>query len=120
MCQTILMFLHTIVCAFQMIVRMILTVLLMVENLIRMFLQSIYNFFSFFFQMLSLIPICCIFIITARCKSLICGCGGGCGSNNGAGCNCIIGILGMIFFYVLFDSLGMIDDIMKALGYTRV
>lgn len=118
MCQTILMCYNTIVCMFQAIIRMLLTILLMFENLFRMILQSIYNFLSFLFLMFSLIPICCIFIITARFKWLICG-GGGCGCGGGGGCNCLIGLLSMVLLYVLLDALGVIDDLMKLLGYSR-
>ncbi|XP_013135713.1 PREDICTED: uncharacterized protein LOC106101131 [Papilio polytes] len=122
MCRTVQSLIQTVICALQMITRIFMTVLLMIENMIRMLLQSIYNFISTILQIISLIPICCIFMLTAKMRCLLCGGGGGgCGGGGGGGfVGCFLSALFFIFLFKALRSYGLADKFMARLGYSRV
>ncbi|XP_013177783.1 PREDICTED: uncharacterized protein LOC106125220 [Papilio xuthus] len=122
MCRTIQSLIQTVICALQMITRIFMTVLLMIENMIRMLLQSIYNFISTILQIISLIPICCIFMLTAKMRCLLCGGGGGgCGGGGGGGfVGCFLSVIFFIFLFKALRHYGLADKFMARLGYSRV
>nr|XP_026490091.1 uncharacterized protein LOC113396388 [Vanessa tameamea] len=119
MCRTLHALLQTVICGIQMLVRVFMTVILMIENLIRMILQTMYNFISFLLQMLSLIPICIVFLLTARLKCFMCGGGGPCPVNRGGACDCIMSALAIIILFFIFRATGVLDKIFYSLGYTK-
>ncbi|XP_014364904.2 uncharacterized protein LOC106716003 [Papilio machaon] len=121
MCRTIQSLIQTIICALQMITRIFMTVLLMIENMIRMLLQSIYNFISTILQVISLIPICCIFMLTAKMRCLLCGGGGGgCGGGGGGGfVGCFLSVLFFIFLFKALRHYGLADKFLARMGYSR-
>ncbi|XP_046960893.1 uncharacterized protein LOC124530683 [Vanessa cardui] len=119
MCRTLHALLQTVICGVQMLVRVFMTVILMIENLIRMILQTMYNFISFLLQMLSLIPICIVFLLTARLKCFMCGGGGPCPVNRGGACDCIMSALAIIILFFIFRATGVLDKIFYSLGYTK-
>ncbi|XP_013135677.1 PREDICTED: uncharacterized protein LOC106101106 [Papilio polytes] len=120
MCRTIQSLIQTFICAIQMVTRIFMTVLLMIENMIRMLLQSIYNFISTILQIVSLIPICCVFMLTAKMRCLLCGGGGGgCGGGGGGFASCFVSAIFLIFLFKALRSYGLADKLLLRLGYTR-
>lgn len=113
--------LSAVICMIQMFVRVLMTVFLMVENLIRMFLQTIYNTLSFVLQIISLLPICCVILLTARMKCFMCGGGGGCPtkSTGGGGCDCLMSLLALTILFFIFRATGVLDKIFFTLGYAK-
>lgn len=95
------------------------TVLLMIENVIRMVLQTMYNFISFMLQMISLIPICCVFLVTARLKCFVCGGGGPCPVNRGGTCDCLMSFFAILIIFFIFRATGVLDKIFYSLGYAK-
>lgn len=121
MCRLTHILLQTITCSVQMLVRVVMTVLLMIENIIRTLLQTIYNFISFMLQIFSLIPICMVFIITARLKCLFC-CGDGCGGgyypgHRGGMCDCIVSVATFVLIFFVLRATGVLDAIFAYFGY---
>ncbi|KAJ2938870.1 hypothetical protein O0L34_g17679 [Tuta absoluta] len=108
-------------CIMQSFTRIILMFLLMVENVIKMIFMAIYNILQFIVQCVSILPFCCVFIITSKlcCFS---GCGSGCGSPGGGGgiMKCILGIIMLVITYLILDHFGVMKDIFKHLGYQKV
>nr|XP_032511360.1 uncharacterized protein LOC116765846 [Danaus plexippus plexippus] len=119
MCRTIHAVLQTAICGIQMLVRVFMTIILMIENLIRMILQTMYNFISFVLQMLSLIPICIVFLLTARLKCFMCGGGGPCPVNRGGACDCIMSAMAILIMFFIFRATGILDKIFYSLGYSK-
>ncbi|XP_045493494.1 uncharacterized protein LOC123692747 [Colias croceus] len=119
MCRTVHAVLQTVICGIQMLVRVFMTVILMLENLIRMILQTLYNFISFLLQMISLIPICAVFLLTARLKCFMCGGGGPCPVNRGGACDCIMSAIAIIILFFIFRATGVLDKIFYSLGYIK-
>ncbi|CAH2107063.1 unnamed protein product [Euphydryas editha] len=119
MCRTLHAVLQTAICGIQMLVRVFMTIILMIENLIRMILQTLYNFVSFVLQMLSLIPICVVFLLTARLKCFMCGGGGPCPVNRGGACDCVMSGLAILILFFIFRATGVLDKIFYSLGYTK-
>lgn len=96
------------------------TMVLMLENLIRMILQTIYNTVSFLLQLLSLLPICIIILVTARMKCFMCGGGGGCPNRGGSGgCDCLMTFVAMALLLFIFRATGILDKIFFKLGYAK-
>nr|XP_034824501.1 uncharacterized protein LOC117982282 [Maniola hyperantus] len=119
MCRTVHAVLQIVICGVQMLVRVFMTIILMLENLIRMILQTLYNFISFLLQMLSLIPICVVFLVTARLKCLMCGGGGPCPVNRGGACDCLMSAVAIIILFFIFRATGVLDKIFYSLGYAK-
>ncbi|CAB3243043.1 unnamed protein product [Arctia plantaginis] len=119
MCRTVHALLQTVICGVQMVVRVFMTVLLMIENVVRMVLQTMYNFISFMLQMISLIPICCVFLVTARLKCFVCGGGGPCPVNRGGTCDCLMSFFAILIIFFIFRATGVLDKIFYSLGYAR-
>lgn len=95
------------------------TVILMIENVIRMVLQTFYNFISFLLQMISLIPICIVFLLTARLKCFMCGGGGPCPVNRGGTCDCLMSFIAIVIIFFIFRATGVLDKIFYSLGYAK-
>ncbi|XP_028172230.1 uncharacterized protein LOC114361422 [Ostrinia furnacalis] len=119
MCRTVHAVLQTAICGIQMLVRVFMTVILMIENVIRMLLQTLYNFISFVLQMVSLIPICIVFLLTARLKCFMCGGGGPCPVNRGGTCDCLMSALAFVILFFIFRATGVLDKIFYSLGYAK-
>lgn len=120
MCRTAHAVLSTVICGIQMLVRVFMTVILMIENVIRMLLQTFYNFISFVLQMISLIPICVVFLLTARLKCFMCGGGGPCpvGARGGT-CDCVMSFMAVLIIFLIFRATGVLDKVFYSLGYTK-
>lgn len=69
--------------------------------------------------MISLIPICVVFLLTARLKCFMCGGGGGCPVNRGGACDCIMSALAIVILFFIFRATGVLDKIFYSLGYTK-
>lgn len=119
MCRTVHAVLQTVICGIQMLVRVFMTVILMLENVIRMLLQTMYNFISFLLQMISLVPICVVFLLTARLKCFMCGGGGPCPVNRGGTCDCLMSLLAIIILFFIFRATGVLDKIFYSIGYAK-
>ncbi|PZC79275.1 hypothetical protein B5X24_HaOG216541 [Helicoverpa armigera] len=119
MCRTVHGVLQTVICGVQMLVRVVMTMILMIENVIRMVLQTLYNFISFLLQMISLIPICVVFMITARLKCFMCGGGGPCPVARGGICDAIMSCIAILIIFFIFRSTGVLDKIFYNLGYAK-
>ncbi|XP_026739860.1 uncharacterized protein LOC113502477 isoform X1 [Trichoplusia ni] len=119
MCRTAHALLQTGICGIQMLVRVFMTVILMIENVIRMVLQTFYNFISFLLQMISLIPICIVFLLTARLKCFMCGGGGPCPVNRGGTCDCLMSFIAIVIIFFIFRATGVLDKIFYSLGYAK-
>ncbi|XP_026751422.1 uncharacterized protein LOC113511897 [Galleria mellonella] len=119
MCRTVHALLQTAICGIQMLVRVLMTIILMIENVIRMLLQTVYNFISFVLQMISLIPICFVFVLTSRLKCLMCGGGGPCPVNRGGTCDCLMSGLAIVILFFIFRATGILDKILYSLGYAK-
>lgn len=120
MCRVLHSIFQAVVCVIQMVLRVVTTVVLAVENMIRMILQTFYNFVSFALQLISLIPICFVFLLTARLKCFMCGSAGG-GFNNGRGgiCDCLIAIVAICLLYYILRATGNLDKILNEFGYVK-
>lgn len=121
MCRTVHNILSSVICMIQMFVRVVMTIFLMLENLIRMFLQTIYNTISFILQIISLLPICLVILLTARMKCFMCGGGGGCPtrSSGGGGCDCLMSLVALTILFLIFRATGVLDKIFYRLGYAK-
>lgn len=119
MCRTIVNIFQSIGCLMQLFVRIFMTIVLMAENLIRMILQSIYNLLSVLFQLLSLIPICCVFLVTSKIKCALCGGGGGCAGARGGNCDYFMSIVALVILFFIFRATGVIDKVFYKLGYSK-
>lgn len=119
MCRTLHSVLQSGICAIQMLVRIFITVVLMIENLIRMILQTFYNFISFMLQMVSLLPICVVFLVTSRLKCFMCGGGGPCQIQSGGGCDCLMSAVAIIIVFFILRATGLLDKIFYKLGYAK-
>lgn len=92
----------------------------MLENLIRMVLQTVYNFISFILQLLSLLPICIVILCTAKMKFFMCSKGGGCPRRNELGiCDCLMSLVALTILFFIFRVTGVLDKIFKQLGYVK-
>lgn len=69
--------------------------------------------------MISLIPICCVFLLTARLKCFVCGGGGPCPVNRGGTCDCIMSFFAILIIFFIFRATGVLDKIFYALGYAK-
>lgn len=119
MCRTAQALIQTMICTVQMMVRVFMTIILMIENLVRMILQTLYNFVSFVMQIISLIPICVVFMVTARLKCFMCGGGGGCPVGRGGTCDCVMSALAFVIIFLIFRVTGVLDKIFYNLGYAK-
>lgn len=119
MCRTIQSVLQAIVCSTQMVIRIFMTFMLMMENLIRMLMQTFYNFCSFSMQILSLAPICLVFILSSRLKCFMCGGGGPCPVNRGGTCDCIMSGVAVVIIFLIFRATGVLDKIFYSMGYAK-
>ncbi|CAH0407893.1 unnamed protein product [Chilo suppressalis] len=119
MCRTVHALLQTVICGIQMLVRVFMTIILMIENVIRMVLQTMYNFISFMMQMISLIPICLVFLLTARLKCFMCGGGGACPVARGGTCDCLMSFIAIVILFFIFRATGVLDKIFYSIGYTK-
>ncbi|XP_049866271.1 uncharacterized protein LOC126366970 [Pectinophora gossypiella] len=119
MCRTVHALLSTVICGTQMLVRVFMTTILMLENIIRMIMQTLYNFISFMLQMVSLIPICVVFLLTARMKCFMCGGGGPCPVNRGGACDCLMSVFAIIILFLIFRATGVLDKIFYTIGYAK-
>lgn len=119
MCRTAHAVLQTVICGIQMLVRVFMTLILMLENVIRMILQTFYNFISFVLQMISLVPICVVFLLTARLKCFMCGGGGPCPVNRGGTCDCLMSLLAIIILFFIFRATGVLDKVFYNIGYAK-
>lgn len=97
------------------------TVVLMLENLIKMILQTVYNMISFILQLISLLPICIVILVTARIKCFMCSGYGSCPTRNGVGiCDCLISLAAIALLFFIFRTTGVLDKIFYKLGYAKV
>ncbi|CAG9784885.1 unnamed protein product [Diatraea saccharalis] len=119
MCRTVHALLQTGICGIQMLVRVFMTIILMLENLIRMILQTLYNFISFMLQMISLIPICLVFLLTSRLKCFMCGGGGACPVARGGTCDCLMSFVAILILFLIFRATGVLDKLFYHIGYTK-
>ncbi|KAF9812857.1 hypothetical protein SFRURICE_002476 [Spodoptera frugiperda] len=90
---------QSLICACQMLVRVFMVSIMMLENLLKLILNSFYNFVSIILQMISLLPICFVFVVTAKVKSMVCGGGGGGGTAQSAGCDAVMAIISIFPAY---------------------
>lgn len=95
------------------------TVLLLFENVARMIMQTIYNLISFVLQMVSLLPICVVFILTSRLKCFMCGGGGPCLVHRGGACDCFLSLLAVVILFFVFRATGVLDKIFYSIGYSK-
>lgn len=120
MCRTVQAIFQILLCTIQSIVRIFMTILLMIENIIRIVLQTVYNFIALLLQMLSLIPICIVFFLTAKLKCFMCGGGGTpCMGNRGSTCDCLLSAIAIIALFFILRATGHLDQIFNSLGYSK-
>ncbi|XP_026328877.1 uncharacterized protein LOC113236882 [Hyposmocoma kahamanoa] len=120
MCRTVLSLFQALICMLQLAIRIIMTIGLMTESLIRLVLQSIYNFLSFLFQLISLLPICCVFLVTSKIKCALFSGGGGCPAGaRGGSCDCILSVAAILILLLIFRATGVLDKIFHRLGYDK-
>lgn len=111
---------QALICMLQLVIRIIMTIGLMTESLIRLVLQSIYNFLSFLFQLISLLPICCVFLVTSKIKCALFSGGGGCPAGaRGGSCDCILSVAAILILLLIFRATGVLDKIFHRLGYDK-
>ncbi|KAJ8731810.1 hypothetical protein PYW08_014540 [Mythimna loreyi] len=121
MCRTCHAFLQTLICTCQMLIRIFMVFLMMIENLIRLCLNAVYNFFSLILQLISILPVCLVFILTSKLKCLMCSnsCGT-CPVQRNGSCDCIMSIITLIIIYYFIKSYGYDDKILAKLGLKRI
>lgn len=85
----------------------------MLENLLRMILSSVYNALSLMLQLISILPICCVFLLTSKLKCLFCK-----GSQRGSG-DCALTFITLAVVFIILKLTGALDSIALAFGYTR-
>ncbi|PZC79274.1 hypothetical protein B5X24_HaOG216540 [Helicoverpa armigera] len=119
MCRTLGALLQTCICGAQMIVRIFMILLMMIENILKLLLTTLYNFLSIILQIVSMLPVCLVFLLTSKLKCLFCG-GCGCpGAGGGAIGNCIATAITLVAAYFILKNTGMLDLIFIYLGYTK-
>lgn len=69
--------------------------------------------------MISLVPICVVFLLTARLKCFMCGGGGPCPVNRGGTCDCLMSLLAIIILFFIFRATGVLDKIFYNIGYAK-
>lgn len=119
MCRTCHALLQTFICSAQMFVRIIMLILMMIENLLKLFLQTFYNFCSIVLQIVSLLPVCLVFLLTSRIKCLLCGGSGACAAQRSGRCDCVMSLITLIVLFFILKSTGHLDKALKTLGYTK-
>lgn len=74
---------------------------------------------SFVLQLLSLLPICCIVLLTSRLKCFMCGGGGGCATRSGGSCDCMMSFMAVVILFLIFRATGLLDKLFFKLGYAK-
>ncbi|KAG7299933.1 hypothetical protein JYU34_016960 [Plutella xylostella] len=107
MCQFLEECCSLMTCTCLMLARTFMTMIVMMEHIMRMIIQMFYNFVTFLLQLCSLLPLCCIFLLTSGFKCFVCGSGGACPSPR-AGCACSLATI--LILYLIWAYLINIDD----------
>lgn len=105
------------ICILQGIYRIALILVLMFENIVRMFMFNIYNIISTFCQICSVLPICMVFIITSNLKCIICNRSNVCCAGSQGQCPILASLVTLVVLYFVLDALHILDPILKTLGY---
>lgn len=106
-----------IVKAVNMVPQMILSLLCLIENVFMIIIQNIFNAINFCCQICSLIPVCCVFIITSKLRCFLSG-NSSWKSGSEIGFSCfIMTILTMIVVFYLLDTNDYIDVMIDRIGY---
>lgn len=108
-----------IFCFFEAIVRIFTTILLMFDNMIRMFLYNLYNILSVFCQICSVLPLCMVIIITSNLKCLICNRSNICCAGAQGQCPLLTSLVMLIVLYFVLDAFHGLDRVFNALGYVK-
>lgn len=117
MCYLLPLFVETLHYCFLIIFRTFLSIIVNIENIIRLILQSIFNFLSSIFQAISLLPMCVVFILTSNVKGCFCG-GGLNGCCRWCGSTFTV-FLVITIMYLLYNG-GYIESILAKMGYTKL
>lgn len=80
-------------------------------------MQTIYNLLSFVTQTLSIIPICCVMVLTSKLRFLMCSGGGGGGATKNGTCDCVASTVMLVVVFYIFKEVGILDKMLLKIGY---
>lgn len=102
----------------NMINLMIFNILCLIEDAFVMMCQNIFNSISFCCQICSLLPVCCVFIITSKLRCFLNGSAGTSYLSNEIGFSCIVmTILTLIVLLYYLSATESLDKIFEKVGY---
>lgn len=119
MCRIVRSIVQAIACLVELFIRIFMTFVLMVESLISMIFQSFYNLLSFLFQIISLLPVCCVFLVTSKIRCSICGGSGGCTVARAGTCDYLMSFVALVLLFLIFRATGILDKFFHRLGYAK-
>lgn len=106
-------------CIIDAIVRIITTILLMMDSMIRMCLYNLYSIFSVCCQIFSAAPLCIVFIVTSNLKCLLCNRSNICCAGSQAQCPLLTTLTTILILIIVLYSSSTLDPILNELGYVR-
>lgn len=105
-------------CCIEGTYRLCVTIFLMLDNIIRMFLFNTYDILTVCCQICSVIPILMVFILTTKLKCVICNRSNICAAGYGQ-CPMIATLCFLVFLYYVFNAFNAVDPFFKMLGYVK-
>lgn len=102
----------------NMISEIILRILFFIENALVMMLQNIFNSINFCCQICSIIPVCCVFIITSKLRCFLSSNSGACSTGHDIGLSCVVmTILTLIVVLYILNATDYLDMMIDRFGY---
>lgn len=99
-----------------MITRIFMTLLLAIEDIIRLLIQSVHYYVSTIVHAFSLIPVCLVFCCTKKCVcSNLCS-STGIHCNDASGCSCMLLIFFLVVIVLILYYTNWIQEILKCIG----
>lgn len=119
MCYILFAIVNIINSLLHLIFKTIMTIFAMFELLIKTVLQIIFNSLLMILQLLSVIPVCCAFIITSKLKCLVCRRGPACSIIRGGFSELILSLILFSIIILILRLTGVLDTLLKPLGYVN-
>lgn len=108
-----------VICLLESIVQIFVTILLMLDSMVRMLLYNVYNILSVFCQLFSVVPLCIIFILTSKLKCLLCNRSNICNAGAQAQCPLLTSFVMLVCLYFLLNAFNALDSVFNFLGYVK-
>lgn len=107
------------VCILQAINRIITIILLMCDNLVRMFIFNVYNVMTTCCQICSVLPLCLVFMVTSNLKCIICNRSNICCAGSQGQCPILSGLVMIGFLYFVLYAFDAVDWVFNLFGFVK-